>query len=396
VKSICVMLVAAEPSGDALGAGLAIALRARLGSAVRFVGVGGPLMAAQGVESPFDISALSVLGVSDALLAYPAVLRAVRRTSQIAESEHPDVAVLIDSWGFNLRVAHRLRRLDQRLRLIKYVGPQVWATRPGRARTLARAVDRLLTIHTFDAPLFENEGLPVTFVGNPILAKDFSRADPIRLRADLGIAERAPLLLVLPGSRNGEVERLLPPFEDAVRLLKARSPDLVVVVAAADAVASVVRAKVERWAERAIIVEGEADRAAAMKAATVALACSGTITTELALCGTPMVVAYRLGSLTHAVAKRLIRTRYITLLNVAADDFVAPELIQADCNGPALAEAIFMRLDNPAVRSRQIEAQTAALEIMRGGVTDPLYAAADAVINEIARVDPDQPRSSSA
>ena len=329
-------------------------------------------MAAQGVASPVDISALSVLGVSDALLAYPAVLRAARRTANIAASEYPDGAVLIDSWGFNLRVAHRLRRLNPRLPLIKYVGPQVWATRPGRARTLARAVDRLLTIHAFDAPFFEREGLPVTFVGNPVLAKDFSRADPARLRVDLGVPDKAPILLVLPGSRVGEVERLLPPFEDAVRLLKVRLPDLVVMVAAADAVARVVRERVERWASPAILLEGEADRAAAMKAATVALACSGTITTELALCGVPMVVAYRLGALTHAVAKRLIRTRYITLFNVAAGDFVAPEFVQTDCNGPALAEALFARLNNPALRSRQIEAQTAALRIMRGGVTDPL------------------------
>ena len=385
MKSVCVMLVAAEPSGDGLGAGLATALRARLGSAVRFIGVGGPQMAAQGVASPVDISALSVLGVSDALLAYPAVLRAARRTANIAASEYPDGAVLIDSWGLNLRVAHRLRRLNPRLPLIKYVGPQVWATRPGRARTLARAVDRLLTIHAFDAPFFEREGLPVTFVGNPVLAKDFSRADPARLRVDLGVPDKAPILLVLPGSRVGEVERLLPPFEDAVRLLKVRLPDLVVMVAAAEAVARVVRERVERWASPAILLEGEADRAAAMKAATVALACSGTITTELALCDVPMVVAYRLGALTHAVAKRLIRPRYITLFNVAAGDFVAPEFVQADCNGPALAEALFARLDNPALRSRQIEAQTAALRIMRGGVTDPLGAAADAVINEIAR-----------
>jgi len=385
VTAACVMLVAAEPSGDALGAGLAAALRERLGEGVRFVGVGGPLMAAQGVDSPFDISGLSVLGVTDALRAYPAVLRAARRTADIAARERPDVAVLIDSWGFNLRVARRLRRLAPRPRLIKFVAPQVWATRPGRARTLARAVDRLLTIHAFDAPLFEAEGLATTFVGNPVLDKDLSGADPHRLFATLGIAEDSPVLLILPGSRRGEVDRLLPPFEDAAGLLKAERPELSIVVAAADAVAESVRQRVEAWRTSAFVVQGEAARIDAMKAATAALACSGTVTTELALCGAPMVVAYRLGALTHAVVKRLIRTPYITLFNIAAGRFVAPEFVQERCSGPALAQALAALLDDPAVRAGQIEAQFASLDLMRGGVTDPSGAAADAVIDELGR-----------
>ena len=134
-----VMLVAAEPSGDALGAGLADALRARLGADLELMGVGGPMMAARGVQSPFDIGVLSVLGVFEALRAYPMVVRRARETAALVKSRRPDVAVLIDSWGFNLRVARALRRVDRTIPIIKYVAPQVWATRPGRARTLARA-----------------------------------------------------------------------------------------------------------------------------------------------------------------------------------------------------------------------------------------------------------------
>src|SRR5581483_4974928 len=158
---------------------------------------------------------------------------------------------LIDSWGFTLRVARRLRRLDPQLPLIKYVGPQVWATRPGRAKTLARSVDRLLSIHAFDAPYFEAAGLPTTFVGNAALKLDFSNARPERLRQAIGAGPHDPILVVLPGSRPGEVERVGPAFEAAVNILKADRRDLQIVVPAAPTVLEAVRAWVAGWPHRA-------------------------------------------------------------------------------------------------------------------------------------------------
>ena len=375
----CIMLVAAEASGDALGAALARALRRRLEGQVRFIGVGGARMAAEGVASAVDIGDLSILGVFDAVRAYPRVLRAVAKAAALARRERPDAAVLIDSWGFNLRLAHALARIEPAPLLIKYVAPQVWATRPGRARTLAQAVDHLLSIHNFDAPLFEAQGLAVTFTGNPAVARDFSAARPERLRAAIGAASGEPILLVLPGSRPSEIRRLMAPFEEAVNILTADHAKLHVVVAAAETVAEAVKTHVAGWACRVHVVEGEAVRLDAMKAATVALACSGTVTTELAAAGCPMVVAYRLGPLTYLVARRLIRTPYITLLNVAARAPVVPELLQDQCNGPALAREVALRLDDPQLRARQVGAQSAALEIMRGGIDDPIEAAADAV-----------------
>ncbi len=377
------MLVAAEPSGDALGAALARAIRQRLAGEVRFVGVGGPRMARAGVASAFDIGGLSVLGVFDALRAYPAVLRGARQTAALAAREAPDVAVLIDSWGFTLRVAGALRRLDPALPLIKYVGPQVWATRPGRARTLARNVDRLLSIHAFDAPLFEAAGLPVTFVGNPALGADVSEANGPRLRSRLGFGADDPILLLAPGSRRGEVDRLLGPFETAVAILKRDRPTLRIVIIAADAVAPEVEARVAAWPVKAHVVRGEKARLDAMAAATLALACSGTVTTELARLGAPMVVVYRLGPLTHAIAARLIRTPWITLFNVAARRFVAPELVQGACTGVRIAAELSALLDDPARRKRQAREQAAALEIMRGGIEDPAGAAAVAVIEAL-------------
>jgi lipid-A-disaccharide synthase len=378
------MLVAGEASGDQLGAGLAQALRARLGDRLRLVGVGGAAMAREGVASPFDIAQLSILGLFEGLKAYRRVVRLADETAALASRERPDIAVLIDSWGYTLRVAQRLRRLRPELPIVKYVGPQVWASRPGRARTLAGAVDHLLSIHAFDAPHFEREGLAVTFVGNPALTRDLTEADGNRFREMAGAAPDLPLLLVALGSRPAEVARLAEPFKDAVARLHRTNPGLQIVVPVAETVATQVREAVAGWAVRPHLATSPAARADALKAADVALACSGTLTLELALAGCPMVVAYRLGALTHFVLKRIIRTRLVTLFNIAADREVAPELIQDACTGPRLAAAVQARLDDPALRDSQRQAQWAALDLMGRGGSDPSEAAADAVLKLVS------------
>lgn len=390
MSPLTVMLVAAEASGDALGAGLAAALRQRLGQGVRFVGLGGDRMAAQGLKSPFDYAELSVLGIFEGLRVYPRVVRRADQIADLAVRERPDVVVLIDSWGFTLRVAQRLRRRLPGVPLIKYVGPQVWASRPGRARTLARTVDHLLSIHAFDAPYFEAEGLPVTFVGNPALARDFSGADPERLHRSLGTSDADPLLLVLPGSRASEVARLSPPFGRAVAQLKAERPGLRVLVNVAPTVAAQVEAAAADWGVPVRLLIDEQEQRDAMAAATVALACSGTATTELALAGCPMVVAYKVSGASYAVLSRLIRTPWITLFNIAAGEAVAPELIQDACTAEALTRELALRLDDPALRAEQVRRQTAALERMGRGGPDPNLLAADAVL-KIATADRPQP-----
>lgn len=376
-----IMLVTGEASGDALGANLAIALRRHLGDQVDFVGVGGPRLAEQGVVSPFDISELSILGVYDAVKAYGRVKARVADTLALAKREQPDAAVLIDSWGFTLRVAQGLKRKMPGLPVIKYVGPQVWASRPGRARTLAHAVDHLLAIHVFDAPIFEAAGLKTTFVGNPALSTDFSQADGARFRASIGAGPDQPVLLVLPGSRPREIDRVGPPFGEAIVRLKLRNPDLIAVVPAAETIAERVKAEVARWSVPVRLIEGEANKRDAMKGATAALACSGTVTTELALAGCPMVVAYRMDRPTYWVARRLVRTKFITLINIAAGEAIAPEFIQDDCTGPKLAEAVAARLDDPNVRARQIERQFQALDRMGRGGPDPSERAAQALLD---------------
>jgi lipid-A-disaccharide synthase len=384
VKPLTVMLVAAEASGDERGAGLIMALRRRLGDGVRFVGVGGPRMAELGVESPFDITELSILGLFDGLMAYGRVKRRVADTVALAARDKPDVAVLIDSWGFTVRVADGLRKAVPGVKLVKYVGPQVFAARPGRARTLARAVDHLLTIHSFDAPYFEREGLPTTFVGNSALMTDFCKASGARFRKAIGAAKDDPVLLVLPGSRPSEVRRLTPAFEGAMQRLRASHPGLHIAIVAADTVADFVRAWAVGLPFRTHLIEGDQAKHDAMKGSTVALACSGTVSIELALAGLPMVIAYRLDPVTYAIALHMIKTPWITLFNIAARDRIAPEFVQGDANAETLAQSVAQRLDDPVLRKRQVERQNAALDLMGRGQGDPSEKAADAILALVA------------
>ena len=382
-RPLKIMLVAAEASGDALGAGLAHALKARLGPDVAFVGVGGSKMAAAGVASPFDITDLSVLGWLEGLKAYGVVKRRVADTAALAEAERPDAVVLIDSWGFTIRVAKAIRAALPGVPLIKYVGPQVWASRPGRAKTLAASVDHLLALYAFDAPWFEREGLPTTVVGSQALHVDMDGADPAAFRASRGIAADAPLLLVLPGSRPSEIRLMTPVYEAAVARLKRADPTLEIAVAAAGAVADDVTARVAAWPFRAHVVP-EAEKYAAMKAATVALATSGTVSTELALAGAPMVIAYRFQPLSYAIMKPFFTGKYATLFNHAADEEIARELIQDDATPERLAAEVGRLLADPDARADQAAHQTAALDLMGREGRDPSEIAADAVLRVIA------------
>ena len=376
-----IMLVAAEASGDALGAGLARSLRRRLGEVV-FVGVGGGRMAAEGVVSSFDIKDLAIFGWIDGLRAYGRVKARVADTVALALRERPDAVVLIDSWGFTIRVAKALRAVLPDVPLIKYVGPQVWASRPGRAKTLAGAVDHLLALYSFDAPWFEREGLPTTVVGSQALHVDMASAEGARFRAARGIEANAPLMLVLPGSRPSEILRLTPAFEGAVAILKRADPGLQVAVVAAGTVAEDVAARVAAWPFRAHLVQ-EIDKYDAMRACDVALAASGTVSTELALAGAPMVIAYRFGPVSYAVMKPFFTGKFATLLNIAADEEIAPERIQKDATPERLAAAVQHLLDDPDARRDQAARQTAALDLMGRGGPDPSDLAADAVLGVI-------------
>jgi lipid-A-disaccharide synthase len=373
-------LVAAEASGDALGADLIRALRERE-PAVEIAGVGAAAMAHEGVRSAIDVSGLSVFGLVDGLKIYARVLRAVQATADAAIAFNPDLVVLIDSWGFTLRVAQRLRVLRPDIRLVKYIGPQVWAARAGRAKTLARLVDHLICIHDFEVPYYAPLGLACTVCGHPAIGR--ARAgDGAAFRARHGLDPDELLLLVLPGSRRAEIRRVGPFLWDAAGLLRERFPRLRVAAVAAQPVAESVRAQAIADA----LIVGEEEKEDAFAAASVALAASGTVTTEIALQGAPMIVAYKLGWITWALARFLLfKARYVTLLNVAADREVVPEFLQTRLTARNLAAAAGRLVADPQARQAQVAAQNGALAKMGRGGRPAAEIAAEAVLKVAQR-----------
>jgi lipid-A-disaccharide synthase len=379
-----ILIVAAEASGDTLGAALMRSLRQQAQRDLRFIGIGGAQMQGAGLLSLMPIEGLSVMGIFDALRALFHVRRAVDGVSELAERESPCAAVLIDSWGLSIRIADVLRVRQPGLPLIKYVGPQVWAHRAGRAGKIAARFDVLLSTNLLDLPHYKNLNLRVEFVGNPALNTDFTGASAQRCRARIGATGGEPILLLAPGSRAGEIHRMCGPLGEAAALLKARMPALVTLVLAAAPVAAQLRAETARWSVTPHMVEDEAGKADAMVAATAAIACSGTVTTELALAGCPMAVGYRLGPLSFAVLKPMFKLKYFTMINIAADEMAAPEFLQSRCTGPALAEAVAPLFEQMPARSRQIQAQADALTKLGPRGVDPAEAAARVVLETIA------------
>lgn len=379
------MLVAAEASGDALGAGLIQALNQQAPAAFTFVGVGGARMREQGVRSPFDIAELSILGIAEGIKALPRVKRRVAEVVAFAQTEKPDAVVLIDSWGFTLRCAQAIRKAMPGVPLIKYVAPQVWAMRPGRARTLAGTVDFLLALHPMDPPFFEAHGLKTVVVGNPALNVDFSRADPLAFRKGLHIASGDPLVLVLPGSRPSEIRRLMPVFIEVMLDLARQRPGLTLAIPVAETVRAAVIAaadhmRVQQPGIRLHLIEDETEKRSAMQAADVALACSGTVSTELAMAGCPMVIAYKAEPLTYLIFKYVASIRHVTLFNIMADKRIAPEFLQQACTKENLLKAIIERLDNRALRDEQVAEQFRALDLMGRGQPPPAEKAAAALL----------------
>lgn len=376
-----IMVVAAEASGDALGAGLIAELRRQAPEAdLTFFGVGGARMAEQGVTSPFDISELSILGLLEAVKAYSRVMKRVRETVAYAQSQRPDVVVLVDSWGFTLRVANAIRKVMPHVKLIKYVGPQVWAARPGRAKTLAQSVDLLLALHPMDPPFFEAAGLKTIVVGNPALSIDFRDADPVAFRKQIDLADD-PLLLVLLGSRPSEIKRLSSLFAETIARMSAEHPNVRLVMPVADTVRELVSACVAEWPVKPLLVYGEADKHSAMQAATLALACSGTVSTELALAGCPMVIAYKVEPLTYWIYRRISTLKHVTMFNIMADKRIAPEFIQDEATVDNLVKALDERIADKALRDRQIAEQFVALDAMGRGQCPPAEKAAAAVLS---------------
>ena len=368
-----VYIVAVENSADHLGAELTQHIRAKTPD-VTLIGIGGAAMATERIESEIDISGLAILGFVEGLKSYPMILDRVRATVESIMTYNPDAAVLIDSWGFMIRVAKGLKKAGYQGRIIKYLAPQVWAMREGRSKILAQYVDYLMTIHSFDAPYFEKHGLPVSYVGNPMFDTDYRQGDGAGLRRELGIDPKDEVVSVFFGSRLSEIQQLAKPFADAVTQLKSERPRLKFISPVSESIATDVNAAAgEDLRLQNIILLPEARKFDVFAASNVALACSGTVTTQLACAGVPSVVSYRLNGLTYAVAKRLYKPSYISIVNIAADAPLMPEFIQHEVTGANLANAVTAYLNDDALRkeaSAKLIAQTDAMKGKGGAASE--------------------------
>ena len=343
-------LIAGEASGDVLGAGLMRALAELTGGDARFAGIGGEQMEREGLESLFPISELAVMGVFELLPHAPRLLRRVRETVADVAARQPAALVTIDSKAFTLRVAGRLRRQGTRVPLIHMVAPTVWAWRPGRARVIARMLDHLLVLFPFEPAYFEPHGLGCTFTGHP--AAERPDGDGPGFRSRHAIPPEAPLLAVLPGSRPGEVRRLLPPFAATVAGLAERMQGVRVVVPTVPGVAAQVRAGVADWPVPVTVTVS--DRFDAMAASTAALAASGTVTLELALARVPSVVAYRVSPMTAVVAWMLVDRSAVVLPNRVLEEPLFPVFLQGECRADRMLPAVMAALCDGEVRRRQM------------------------------------------
>ncbi len=379
-----IFLIAGEPSGDALGARLMGALAERTQGAVRFAGVGGEAMEAAGLKSLVPIQDLAVMGIAEVLPRARRIFRRVDETVAAIRAAKPDAVVTIDSSGFTWRVAQRLRRHGERVLLVHYVAPMVWAWRAGRARRMARWYDHLMTLLPFEPPYFEAVGLGCSYVGHPVVESGADRGDGPAFRRRYGIDAEAMLITVLPGSRRGEVRRLLPIFRAAVERLRHRYPALHVVIPTVSTVFADVAAAAKEWTVPTVAVRGAGPKYDAFAASNAALAASGTVTLEVALAELPMVVAYRVNPLTHAIVRRLVKIRFANLLNLVLDRPAIPELLQRDCTPEQLAREVTRLLDDRRAREREIEAFREGLQRLGRGDVSPGLRAADCVLSLIA------------
>lgn len=356
-----VLIVTGEASGDLHGAELARALLKQQPN-LRLIGMGGEKMSRAGVELIFDNRQLGVMGLVEVLGRWRTVLAAFGAVKEILEHQAVDLVVLIDSPDFNLRVARMAKRMH--LPTVYYIGPKIWAWRPGRLKTAKKWVDRMLVIFLFEEALYQSAGVPCEFVGHPLMDEIPERLDRGELRRRYGIADDAVVIALLPGSRQMEIDRLLDRMADAIERIRIEFPTVEVILPVAP---SLSMPKIRRrLAERAgksgapiRLVAGDAPQVLAC--ADFSIVASGTATLEAAIVGTPMVVVYKVALLTELIARLLVKIRIVGLVNIIAGRRVAPELLQSDATPEKIAAVVLDHLRNPM----KMEEQKKALEEVR-------------------------------
>ena len=370
-----VFVIAGEASGDKLGAALMAGLSGL--TDVTFDGVGGPLMAKQGLVSRFPMDELSVMGLAEILPKYRALRARVHQMAQAVLDSKPDVLITIDSPDFCLRVA-KLVKAKSDIRCVHYVAPTVWAWRPKRAAKMACHIDQVLALFPFEPPLMQAAGMRCDFVGHPVVTDPI--ASPVEAAAWDG---DGPLVMLLPGSRRGEIARLLPRFGQAAALIAQARADVRFALPTTANVYDGVVAGVAEWDVPVSVLDADQkdEKRGLFAAADVALAASGTVSLELAANDTPMVIAYDMAWLSRIIISRLLLVDTVTLVNLVTNSLVIPEFVGKDCVGAPIAAAVLSVLDDPTA---QHAGMSDTMDKLGRGGDAPGVRAARAVLDGIA------------
>jgi len=386
-------IVTGEHSGDALGGKLMAAMKARHTGEILFAGVGDSHMAAEGLTSIYPISDVTVMGPLSILPRLPRITRRVYQTVDAAIAMRPDVVVIIDAPEFTHPIAKRIRKRAPEIPIVDYVSPSVWAWRPGRAKKMRPYVDHLMALLPFEPEAHRRlGGPPCTYVGHPLIERieTFRSSDGKELAARLGLDRALPVLVVLPGSRSSEVGRLMQPFGETLSLLQAQGRRFEVLIPVVPHVRGLIEQGLSTWPVRPHLLAGEADKIAAFRLARAALAASGTVTLELGLAGTPMVVAYRVDPLA-ARLRFLLKVHSVVLTNLVLGENAFPEYLQEECRADVIAPALASLLDDTAARRAQLDALARIPDKMLLADGTPSDRAASIVL---AAAGPRQPTSS--
>jgi lipid-A-disaccharide synthase len=379
-----IFLIATEESGDRLGAHLMKVLRQRLGDAVKFEGVGGRGMTREGLKSLFPIEELSIIGFAAVVKQLPKLLRLIRQTTDAVLQAAPDILIIIDSPDFTHRVARRVRTRDPAIPVVDYVSPSVWAWRPSRARAMRSYVDHVLALLPFEPEAYRRlNGPPCTYVGHPLIEQLASLRPSVAEQAQRDA--NPPVLLVLPGSRRGEIRHHMAIFGEALDRLQAQGKPFELILPTMPHLLELVTEGVKSWKVTPQIVVGEQEKRAAFRIATAALAKSGTVTLELALSGVPMVAAYKAGAIEAWIVMRFVTVQSVILANLVVGENVIPEFVQDDCTADKLTGALGEVLSDTPTRRRQTDAFARIDDIMSTGSQSPSVRAADIVLGMLRK-----------
>jgi lipid-A-disaccharide synthase len=381
-----IFLVAAEESGDRLGGALMRALQQRASVPVRFSGVGGREMTAAGLDSLLPIDDFSIIGFAAIPRRLPRILHHLITTVRAVLKRRPHALVIIDSPGYTLWVARFVHWFDSSIPIVDYVSPSVWAWRAGRAKSMRGYIDHVLALLPFEPGVHQRLGGPrCSYVGHPLI-EEVARLRPNESEALRRRAE-PPVVLAMPGSRSGEVDRLAAIFGETLALVQQRVGPIEVVVPTVAHLLPRVKKATATWPIQPRIVVEQADKQAAIRIARAALAKSGTTTLELAVAGVPMVAAYKVSALEGRVIQRLVQVPSYILANLVIGENVVPELVQEECTPERLADALVPLIGDTPQRRKQVDAFSWLDSIMEIGSRAPAARAADIVLGSIRRPD---------